>query len=217
MPCQNHPQIDDALVRCAGCAAAFCPDCVIHIGNGAGLAGAGSGAGFGGTEGVALCGPCKTEWLLDRLSGLPATALDLASIWRRFFALVIDDLLVALPAGLVLAIAFYRLAATRGEMPLASQLEIQIASLFTLPLAVLYNGWMLAVRGQTLGKMALGIRVVNADGEPLSPGQAWGRAVLQRLFLSCLALLNYLPAFLTPERTCIHDMAAKTRVIRWQP
>ena len=86
-----------------------------------------------------------------------------------------------------------------------------------IPLVAVYHGAMLAARGQTLGKMALGIRVVNADGAPLSTGQAWGRAVLQQVFASCLSFLDYLPAFLTPERTCIHDMAAKTRVINWRP
>ena len=60
MPCQNHPWIDLGLVRCARCAAELCPDCVV------------------GLFGVPLCGPCKTEWVLDRLSGLPANALDLA-------------------------------------------------------------------------------------------------------------------------------------------
>src|SRR5262249_39655897 len=69
MPCQNHPQIDDGLVRCARCGAELCPDCAVVL------------------AGAPLCGPCKTERVLDRLSGLPAGQLDLASLSHRFLAL----------------------------------------------------------------------------------------------------------------------------------
>ena len=39
--------------------------------------------------------------------------------------------------------------------------------------------------GQTVGKMALRLRVVRPDGSPITTGQAWGRAVM-RLVLGCL-------------------------------
>jgi uncharacterized RDD family membrane protein YckC len=193
MPCLNHPQIDLGLVRCGRCAAELCPDCAVGLG------------------GVPLCGPCRTERLLDRLSGIPVDQLDLASISHRFVALLLDGLIVGLPALVFTVGMIYPTGLGRpGGFPPG----FQMISLLLLPLAVVYHGWMLAARGQTLGKMALRIRVVNPDGAPLRAGQAWGRAVLQRLFLSCLSVLDYLPAFLTPERTCIHDLLAKTRVIR---
>jgi uncharacterized RDD family membrane protein YckC len=200
MPCKNHPGIDDGLVRCASCAEAFCGDCIVGIG------------------GAALCGPCKTEWVLDRLSGLPESLLDLASIWRRFLALMIDGLLFGLPYG-VLMIATMSSAFRPGARPRFPlwPFWFQLVPFLTIPLVIVYHGWMLAARGQTLGKMALGIRVVNADGGPLRTGQAWGRAALQQVFASCLSFFDYLPALLTPERTCIHDMAAKTRVVNWRP
>jgi len=194
MPCQNHPQIDDGLVRCARCAAALCPDCAV------------------GLFGAPLCGPCKTERVLDRLSGLPASRLDLASISHRFLALLLDGLIIGLPSLILLLGTVYPVVTRRFSF--LGPFGFQLVSLLAVPLGVVYHGWMLAARGQTLGKMALGIRVVNADGEPLRRGQAWSRAVLQRLFVSCLSVLDYLPAFLTPERTCVHDIAAKTRVVR---
>jgi uncharacterized RDD family membrane protein YckC len=198
MPCKNHPRVEDGLVRCASCAEAFCGDCIVGIG------------------GLALCGPCKTEWLFDRLSGLPDTRLDLASIWRRFLALTLDGLIVGLPYLVFFLILVSQIAFERRGPP-SLPLWLQLMPFFLIPLAIVYHGWMLAARGQTLGKMALHIRVVDAEGGPLRPGQAWGRAVLQRIFVSCLSVLNYVPAFFTPERTCIHDMAAKTRVVNWRP
>lgn len=74
---------------------------------------------------------------------------------------------------------------------------------------------MLSWRGQTFGKMAMRVKVVRADGSDISRGQAWGRSAVRTVMLSVLAILNYLPGLLTKERTCVHDMAAKTRVINW--
>jgi uncharacterized RDD family membrane protein YckC len=199
MPCQNHPGVEDGLVRCADCGGTFCGECIVGIG------------------GSAFCGPCKNEWLLDRLSGLPDTRLDLASIWHRFLALMIDGLVVAMPYGIFLVVTVLGTATKGSAAPAMLPLGLQFLPFLLIPLAVVYHGWMLASRGQTLGKMALHLRVVDAEGGPLRPGQAWGRAVLQQVFASCLSLFNYLPALLTPERTCIHDMAAKTRVINWRP
>jgi uncharacterized RDD family membrane protein YckC len=72
---------------------------------------------------------------------------------------------------------------------------------------------MLQRRGQTVGKMALGVRVVTAEGGPISGKQAWMRTVLRLVLGTCMGI-DYLPAFFTHERTCLHDMIAKTRVVR---
>jgi uncharacterized RDD family membrane protein YckC len=71
---------------------------------------------------------------------------------------------------------------------------------------------LLKRNGQTIGKLALQIRVVRADGSPLSKRDAWLRPVV-RVFTAMLCFADYFPAFFTAERTAIHDMAAGTRVI----
>jgi uncharacterized RDD family membrane protein YckC len=112
-------------------------------------------------------------------------------------------------------------------------INVQIVSL-----AVLYAGFavyealMLASRGQTVGKMAAKVRVVRADGTPITRRQAWGRAFVRSVFLAAwytvalirwsepvlwifaLTLIDPLVALVTPERTAIHDLAARTRVYR---
>jgi uncharacterized RDD family membrane protein YckC len=82
-----------------------------------------------------------------------------------------------------------------------------------LGLPVVYEALMLAKRGQTLGKMATGTKVVTPSGGPLTTGQAWARAALKMVLGSCFAI-DYVPALFTHERTCLHDMIAKTRVVR---
>lgn len=201
MPCKNHPLVEDRLTRCAVCTDAFCPDCIVEIG------------------GLPYCMEHKTEMLLDLLSGVPPMSLDMASILRRFAAMFVDGLLLGLP----LAILAFFLIIPMGGMeedfnsgsPVLPLLN-GVATLAWMVLVVVYEALMLAARGQTVGKKALGIKVVTADGGPISRGQAWGRTLIRQVFglVPCLGLIDYLMAF-GSERTCIHDILAKTRVVNW--
>jgi uncharacterized RDD family membrane protein YckC len=98
--------------------------------------------------------------------------------------------------------------------PTAGNAFLIAVSVVVAAMMMVYEGLMLAARGQTLGKMALGIKVVTPEGRDISPGQAWGRSLLRQIFFSYLSLVNYLPAAFTKQRTCLHDLIAKTRVIR---
>jgi uncharacterized RDD family membrane protein YckC len=79
---------------------------------------------------------------------------------------------------------------------------------------------LLTRRGQTLGKIAMGVRIVNYEDER-NPG--FLRAVLMRQFvpslvgaIPCLgnlfALVDVL-SILGEERRCIHDLIAGTKVV----
>jgi uncharacterized RDD family membrane protein YckC len=98
---------------------------------------------------------------------------------------------------------------------------------FTLPLApllaffALLNGgyfvMFTAATGQTIGKMAAGIRVVgNTDGA--DDRVTFGRAVLRTAgYLASLlpAGLGFIPAFVGPrDHRALHDRLAATRVVR---
>ena len=68
-----------------------------------------------------------------------------------------------------------------------------------------------AVGGQTIGKMALGIRVVTDDNAPVN-----GACALRRTVAGLAALvfgLGFIPALLSAERRAFHDRVAHTRVI----
>ncbi len=95
---------------------------------------------------------------------------------------------------------------------------IQIAFSF-LPLPVwldfvaglAYRTVFTARWGQTLGKMAAGIKVVGPADETIGMGRALGRAALE--YLSALPLgLGYLPAAFSKKRA-LHDYLAGTRVV----
>jgi uncharacterized RDD family membrane protein YckC len=152
---------------------------------------------------------CKSEQILDVRSGVDRGTLDLASIGRRFGAAFVDGILMWIPIGIMI-----------GILGLASATSMRVNGAwnfwFLIPsaVAVSYQALMLAARGQTLGKMALKVKVVGADGTELTTGQAWGREII-RAVLGFLYIVDYIPAFFTKEKTTLHDLAAKTRVVNW--
>lgn len=192
--CTNHWEVVEGLEHCSRCTLPFCGDCLVTMG------------------GARYCAHCKDEQMRDVVSGV--AGIQLASRGRRFVAQIIDGFLFGIPVWIVMFgfIGMDGLAKMgRGVVPPAFRF-------FTYGIGVLflvYEGLMLSWRGQTLGKMAMHIKVVRPDGSPISNGQAWGRSAVRAIMLSILVFVNYLPAFLTKERTCVHDLAAKTRVVNW--
>jgi uncharacterized RDD family membrane protein YckC len=67
------------------------------------------------------------------------------------------------------------------------------------------------VGGQTIGKMAAGIRVVADDGRPLAPAAAFHRVLVGILSLATFGVA-FLPAVLG-DRRALHDRVAGTRVV----
>jgi uncharacterized RDD family membrane protein YckC len=204
MPCKNHPLVEDRLTRCAVCTEAFCPDCIVVVG------------------GLPYCMDCKSEMLLDLLSGVSPASLELASISRRFAAMFVDGLILSLPLIIVVLFTVLPLFGA-GEsvesieklMPVLPFVNA-VLTLLWMGVVVLYEALMLSASGQTVGKKMMNLKVVTADGSPISRGQAWGRATIRQVFglVPCLGLIDYLVAF-GAERTCVHDILAKTRVINW--
>ena len=194
MICRNHVEVSEGVRRCARCMAPFCGDCLVEIND------------------RPYCATCKQEQLLDVRSGVDRTRLDLASPWRRLGALIIDQILISIPGWIAVWVFFI-------APLLANQQPSPFFNLISLPMALLgflYEALMLqAKNGQTLGRMALGVRVVRIDGTPLTSGQVWGRSALKSLLSTCcIIIFECLPAFFTEERTAIHDMVANTRVVR---
>jgi len=191
MLCRNHIDVSEGIRRCARCGVPFCNDCLVDI------------------SGKPFCATCKTEQLLDVRSGVERGVLDFASIGRRFGASFVDGLLMWIPIAIMIAIVGFA-SATNARVNGAWNFWFLVPSV----VAVTYQALMLSARGQTLGKMALKVKVVSADGSELTTGQAWGREIT-RAVLGFLYIVDYLPALFTKEKTTLHDLAAKTRVVNW--
>jgi uncharacterized RDD family membrane protein YckC len=192
MICRNHVDVSEGVQPCTRCGNAFCGDCVVMI------------------HGRPYCATCKGEKLLDVQSGTDGGRLPLATIGRRFAALWIDRMMIV-GGGVALIIAGAFLSKSTDSDWFGA---LMIAGIGVIFLGyILYEALMLSHRGQTVGKMALKIRVVRPDGTPITTGQAWGRSLLRGVMVHVLSLLNYIPALATKEKTCVHDLVANTRVI----
>lgn len=119
-----------------------------------------------------------------------------AGFWSRFGAAFVDGLIIGL-INLILVTAFKATGDLIG-------LVISI-SYFT----VLEGG----PRGQTLGKQALGIRVIDADtGGPIGYGRGFVRYI-GRILSSVVILLGYFWMLWDRERQCWHDKLAGDFVV----
>ena len=153
----------------------------------------------GGPEGGALPPPPPPlplpppGWVLDSVLPPPVRAREAASFWRRFGALLIDGVVTSVP----------RLALGTGER----------GQLLGLVLIAAYYVVAEGQYGATIGKRALGLRVVGADGHPIGLWMAFIRYLGH--VVSALALfLGYFWMIWDKDHQTWHDKLAHSYVER---
>jgi uncharacterized RDD family membrane protein YckC len=135
---------------------------------------------------------------------------DVAAIGERVGAAALDWLmLLALDA----AIVYFTLRVSRLTTAEFALLPPRPLLAFLLLLNGGYLALFTAASGQTIGKMAFGLKVVSSEDRPLTVGRALVRVVA--LLVSALpAGLGLVPAVLDHARRGLHDRLADTRVVR---
>lgn len=118
-----------------------------------------------------------------------------SGFWIRFLAVVIDAIIIGAVAG-VFSFAGPAVAAALSTM-----------------LGWIYFSLMTAYKGRTLGKMALGIKVINAEGGLPTMQQAIIREVPGKIISGLLLVLGYIWAGFDPEKQAWHDKIAQTHVV----
>ena len=168
-----------------------------------------------------------------------AAAVELTPADRltRLFAVLIDSaigVLCALPGALVLGSAFFQIVidASRGLEPDFTDIEpgrlllgMALIGLGTFSL-LLVQIIMVSMRGQTIGKRLLGIRIVRF-GDGSNPGfvRAWLlrslgvgligtlAALILPMLGNLFSIVNYAFIF-RADRRCLHDFIADTKVVK---
>lgn len=87
-----------------------------------------------------------------------------------------------------------------------------ISTLIGLAIGVAYEVYFLSAHGATPGKMALGLKVIRADGGPISPMLALARYFAQWVS-AVILMIGYIMAAFDPEKRALHDRICETRVI----
>jgi uncharacterized RDD family membrane protein YckC len=133
-----------------------------------------------------------------------------AGFWRRLVAFFLDGLIV----GAVTVPLSLALGGGGDDLGSTSSTYNPAASSISTALSWLYYALMESSAKQaTLGKMALGIRVTDLDGNRIGFGKATGRYFAK--ILSALILgIGFLMVAFTQRKQGLHDILAGTLVVR---
>lgn len=141
------------------------------------------------------------------------TAMHLAGFWRRLLAYIIDVIVVGVISGVIESIiAAVMRASTTDVTGISTR-----SGLITLIVGALYFGYLWSRNGQSIGYMALGIRLTRTTSTPVSFGLAVVRYLLIYLsFALCLipAIISAFMIGLGRQKQGIHDAIVGTLVVR---
>ena len=140
---------------------------------------------------------------------------QLASWGRRLAALLVDVIV------LVVAISVALLAAGMPADELRDRVEngetLLIIVLFLIPEAIYYT-WMVGSRSQTVGKMALGIKIVDAESRApigyLRAFRRWISTAAMRALFWIPAIVDHLWPLRDRRNQALHDKFARSVVVR---
>jgi uncharacterized RDD family membrane protein YckC len=163
-----------------------------------------------------VCADCKPAFLNRVMaSGAPVISKwHYGGFWIRVVARLIDGFTL----GIVVAFIAWPFFGTFGAQfsptvmrsaPSGLRLSFQVLSYV---IAMVYEVVFLRYHGATLGKMALGLKVVRSDGESLGWGISIGRYFIH-IVSGIILCIGYIIAGFDNEKRALHDRVCDTRVI----
>jgi uncharacterized RDD family membrane protein YckC len=158
-----------------------------------------------------ICGNCKEIFAQKLREGVALRgAMEYGGFWIRFAAVCIDGAILFVISMLTNRIM---VAASSPSDVGAAMAIAGVLFLIQVAIAATYEGVFVGQFGATPGKMALRLKVVMADGSPVSTPRAFGRYFAKQLSLLTL-LIGYIIAGFDEEKRALHDHICGTRVIR---
>jgi len=142
----------------------------------------------------------------------------LAGRFARLIAAIVDGLILGLVIMPLMYVFGYWERTLSGQNILVEAFAWTIA---TLLLWVAINGYTLSTRGQTLGKILLGVRIVSVeDGSILPVWKVFFVRYLPITLVSQIPLLGFFAAIINAlfifraDKRCVHDLMAGSRVVK---
>jgi uncharacterized RDD family membrane protein YckC len=146
----------------------------------------------------------------------PGHAINYAGFWIRFVAWIIDFVVMLIGFALVGGClgGCLGILATDSFTPRRGRVMGELFGRFGgMIVAWLYDALMTSSSTQaTLGKMAVGIKVVGDGGAPISFGRATGRH-FAKIISGLLLCFGFIMAAFTERKQALHDIIARTYVI----
>ena len=128
--------------------------------------------------------------------------------WIRFVAYLIDAILLSVVYGVVATVLGVDLMSPDfvNYAPEANLISLLVGWLY---FALLES----SERGATVGKMAMGLRVVSNDGQRISFLNATGR-YFAKIISAIILCIGFIMIGFTERKRGLHDMLASTLVIK---
>lgn len=163
-----------------------------------------------------VCANCKPIFLQKLQEGatLNTGELNFAPFGTRFVAYFVDCLILLVFNQLI--VRSITLIATGTIFPRPGMMPASLAifvAVFPAAVGIAYEAFLVGKYGATLGKMALKIKVVTADGGRVSYARAFGR-YFGKILSGFTCLIGFIiAAFDNPQRRALHDYICNTRVV----
>ncbi|HEX3682938.1 MAG TPA: RDD family protein [Bryobacteraceae bacterium] len=175
-------------------------------------------------ESARVCGSCKAIFFQrlreQGISGVIKTFYPFAGFWIRVLARFIDG---AILWAFFIALMFVWEAAMRRvifDPAHANAYDIAavwgglgLIYLISTAALIVYESWFLSHRGATPGKLAVGVRVIRANGQPLSTKRSIGRSFAYLLSSMLPLAIGFIMAGADEEKRALHDRICDTRVV----
>lgn len=195
----NSAPIPVTTAFCTECGRPYPPDDLVRFGN------------------SLVCAECKPRFVQRMREGVasPSTMIY-GGFWRRFLAVILDSIILAVvnfPIQMILGILGLRSVQTTGANYGVNFGVLGLVYLISIALQCAYFTYFWSQKGASPGQMILGLKVVTAEGGPLTTGRACGRYFAFLLSSFTLAIGFIIAAFDSQKRA-LHDYICGTRVIR---
>ncbi|ELR71029.1 Serine/threonine protein kinase [Fulvivirga imtechensis AK7] len=166
------------------------------------------------------------ETTLDSSAG--ASSGNYAGFWIRFVAWIIDAIVLSIVNFVIIvpifgALGFGAYESMSGGEVSQGQMDAMIAmltgaglvlQLIQIGIGLLYFALMESSAKQgTVGKMALGLKVIGKDGQRINFGQAVLRYI-GKIISGMILMIGYIMAAFTEKKQALHDMIASTYVVK---
>ena len=145
-----------------------------------------------------------------------AFGYQVAGLGSRFIATLLDTLIVLLLQVIIVLVMALIMSALG---PLGDQLEAWIFAIFGLILSIFYWGYYVFFEmlwnGQSPGKRWVGLRVIRADGTPITLSEALIRNLARLVdFLPAAYGVGIITMFIDKQSLRLGDLAAGTLVVQ---
>jgi uncharacterized RDD family membrane protein YckC len=165
-----------------------------------------------------ICPVCKNSYAQKLREGVaPTTAVAYGGFWIRAVALLIDGIILfivdtILDLGIVGTSSAQLATANPADMG-AAMSKIGMIWLISMAVQFCYETFFIGRMAATPGKMAMGLKVVRADGSPVDYGRAAGR-FFAKILSGIILGIGYFMAGFDAQKRALHDMICDTRVIK---